>query len=365
VKRLRLVASAVAAGVLLASAARAQPAAPAGEPRPARFALVSVAATTSPLEACGGSAALRTAVEERLHRAVFTDPDVADVVLRVETESALPGRSPAERPTWSAHIVEQDRAGTELGRRDVVIEAGDCGKGLETLAVVLAIMVGAERITTEAPVVVAPPPVAPPPEVPPTPPTPPSAPSDRPLAPPPSGWTASPVVELVFGTGILPDVAGGVQAGVFVRPPASRLSLAARAAYWPPRSTAVSGAAAIDRLGGALLGCFDILRPERAPSPTVALCAGADGGRLQSTSSVLTRASEDGAVLDVLAEGRVGYRFHAFGPMVLEPVIAVQIAAILRGDRFRYRDATGAERTLLEPAPAAFQASFGVVVHFL
>lgn len=73
-------------------------------------------------------------------------------------------------------------------------------------------------------------------------------------------------------------------------------------------------------------------------------------------------------MLDVFAEARLGYRVpmseKRHGP-VLEPVVAAQLAAILRRDRFTYRDRTLQERTLLQPAPVAFQATFGVALHFL
>lgn len=372
-------ASAVASCLFLASAARFARAGEAGE-RPVRFALTPAGAN-GPLDGCGGVGALERAVEERLHRGVFTDAAVADITLVVAAEA-----SSAAPRTWSAHIVEHDRAGTELGRRDVSIQADDCAKGLDTLAVVLAIMVGPERTTTAPPVFVPEPPPSPPsPPSPQRPPekarltpavAPPSPPPSLPPSPPQERWTVSPLAEVVLGTGILPELSWGVQAGAIVRPPSSRVSFGARASYWPPRSTGPTGASSIDRLGGTLLGCFELVRP--APPSTwtstpagsrsalaVAICGGADAGRLHSTSSVLTRASETGLVLDVLAEGRVGYRLRGPGSLTFEPVLAAQAAVVLRGDRFRYRDVTGQERTLLEPSPVAFQASLGVVVHFL
>jgi hypothetical protein len=170
------------------------------------------------------------------------------------------------------------------------------------------------------------------------------------------------VVELVGGTGALPHLAFGVQGGVMVRPPIRRLFFIARGAYWPPRSTETAAAAEVDRATVALSSCAALLR---GIPLSFAACGGVDAGRLHSTSMALTRTSEEGVFFDLFLEGRVGYRVAGAGNLIIEPLFAAQIAAVLRRDRFTYRDRTGQELTLLQPAPVAFQASIGLAVHFL
>jgi hypothetical protein len=310
----------------------------------------------SPLEGCGGAPALTRAVEGRLRRSVFVENgDAADITISITSASA-------NGASWRALIIEADRAGAELGRRDVPLPAADCPKALDTLAVVLAIMLGSTRTTTEPPhrpsAAVPPPPPPPPP---------PSAAKGQvvpppPRPPPPLRWMASPLVGIAAGTGILPRLAWAIEAGVVVHPPVRRLSLLGRAAYWPPQTTGTRPPADASRVGGAVLGCFELFRNGALGLDT---CGGADVSRLGTRSVDLTRASESSLLVAVLGEARLGYRLTVHGNVALEPVIAAQISALLRRDRFTYRDGTGRELTLLEPAPAAFQASFGVAVHFL
>ncbi|MEA2748196.1 MAG: hypothetical protein QOI41_2339 [Myxococcales bacterium] len=346
----------------LAMVAAASGAARADEPdtHPLRFALALAAA--SPLDACGGAPALSDAVDVRLHRSAFTAADDADMTLSVEVDAA-----------WRAHIVEKDRAGVELGRRDVPLSTGDCAKSLDTLAVVLAIIIGPPRNVANAPD--ATPPVAPvvvperravvgqPPPTPLPPAAPPASPGPSPLASFDDArrWRASPVVEMVGGTGVLPHLSFGVQGGIMVRPPVRPLFFVARGSYWPARSTETAAAAKVDRAGAALLSCVSLLR--HVPT-SLSACGGLDGGLLHSTSIALTRTSETAVFFDAFVEARVGYRIPGAGDFIIEPLFAAQIAAVLRRDRFTFRDRDGRELTLLQPAPAAFQASIGVAVHF-
>lgn len=333
------------------------------EERPVTFSLGlgSSADGGTPLDECGGRVALERAVEERLHRTVFAPAGEADIAFDVTLE-----RARADGSSYEAHIVERERDGAELGRRDVTIEAARCEKGIETLAVVLAIMIGPPR-TKEAPV--SPPAPPAPPVTPPAPaPTPP--PRAEPPPPPPREeekrrWRVAPTIEMAFGTGVLPDLAWGFQVGAVVAVPVPRLSLLARAHYWPPRSTGTIAFAEVDRLGGSIAGCYGVVRSGMAALDG---CIGFDAARLHTSSTDLTRESETGALFDVFAEARFGYRFptsRGAGGLVLEPLVSAQIAGILRRDRFTYRDRTAQERTLLQPAPAAFQAGFGVALHFL
>jgi len=267
---------------------------------------------------------------------------------------------PAPASSFIAHIVEHERDGAELGRRDVTIEAARCEKGIDTLAVVLSIMVGSPR-TKEVPTPTVTPPEPPPPAPPPS--SPPPPPPPPPLLPP--RWDVAPTAEMVFGTGVLPDAALGFQLGVVVGTPLAKLSFLARAHYWLPKSTGTSASAQVDRLGGSIAVCYGLVRTGMA---TLHSCLGFDAGRLHTSSIDLTRESESGAVIDVFAETRFGYRFPTSENgrgLVFEPVIGVQLAGILRRDRFTYRDRTLQERTLLQPAPVAFQASFGLAMHFL
>lgn len=321
-----------------------------------RDVLFTLKVDSSPLEACGGEARLAGAVEERVHRSVFVDDaEEADITIAIAPEPDV-----GTETSWRALIIEKDRAGTELGRREVPLPKADCSKALDTLAVVLAIMLGSSRTTTDPPhrheVIVEEPKVEPP-----HPPPPPRRVVHVPPPPPPR-WMAGPVAGVVAGTGILPGLSWGVEAGVFVQPPVRRLSLFGRAAYWPQQTTGTTPPADVDRLGGAVLGCFELVR---SGGLGLDACSGADVSRLKTRSVDLTRASETSVLVAVLGEARLGYRLAVRGNVSLEPVIAAQITALLRRDRFTYRDVTGRERTLLEPAPAAFQASFGVAVHFL
>lgn len=94
-----------------------------------------------PLEPCGGDAAIELAVEERVRRRVFVAQELADITLSIAFAN----------DGSRAIIVESTRVGVELGRRDVPLPPNDCAKSLETIAVVLAIMIGPERKTTEPP----------------------------------------------------------------------------------------------------------------------------------------------------------------------------------------------------------------------
>ncbi|MBX3209219.1 MAG: hypothetical protein KF764_29575 [Labilithrix sp.] len=323
--------------------------------------MFSIALGESPLDRCGGREALTRAVEERLRRPVFADDDAADIAFAIAAE-----RADDAVDSWRAAIVERDRAGAELGRRDVPLPAADCPKALDTLAVVLAIMVGPPRATTEPPRRAETPPVAPAPRgtdrprEPRRPPTPPEPPE-------PLRWRVSPLAGVAGGTGVLPALAWAVEAGAVVRPPVPRFALIARAAYWPPRTLAAPAQAEVDRIGGAALGCLELYRLGSLAAGSLAFgaCAGVDAGMITARSANLTTSSRSSWIVGVLAEGRLGYRLALRHGVAVEPYLAPQLSAILRRDRFIYRDAAGRERTLLFPAPASFQAGFGVVVHFL
>ncbi len=174
-------------------------------------------------------------------------------------------------------------------------------------------------------------------------------------------WEVAPFAEAALGTGVLPGVAWGIGAGALVTPPVPRLFMLARAEYWPSQRTGTRPSAQIDRLGGALAGCIELVRRS---DTTLATCAGFDAGRLHARSSSLSRASEDARILDVFAEGRFGYRVRTRGNLAFEPFLAAQIAALLERPRFTYRDDSGREETLLQPAPVAVRGSFGIAVHF-
>jgi hypothetical protein len=328
------------------------------EERPVLF---SLALDDTPLERCGGSAALAGAVEERLQRPAFTSAASADIAFAIHASQR------GVETSWSAEIVEHDRSGVELGRRDVPLPTADCVKARDTLAVVLAIMIGPARTTTDPPWEAEP---MPSPElVAPTPPPPlPTPPADR--RPTPKGgtppeplrWRVSSLAGFAVGSGVLPGAAWGAEIGVLVRPPIRRLSILGRASYWPDRTTPTQPPAEIDRIGGALLGCYDLVR---SGSFLTMGCAGADLSRIHARSADLTRSSESSALLAVLGEVRFGYRVVVGDSIALEPFIAPQISVLFVRDRYTYRDPTGRERILLLPAPIAFQGGFGVAVHFL
>lgn len=109
----------------------------AADERDVQFTLATHGADAShlPLADCGGDAAIELAVEERVHRRVFIAPELSDITLSI----AFAGDGSR------AIIVESSRVGVELGRREVPLPANDCAESLETIAVVLAIMIGPER----------------------------------------------------------------------------------------------------------------------------------------------------------------------------------------------------------------------------
>lgn len=368
-----MLAFALGGGIVVASATGARadspapPEAPAGSPPPvehrAQFSL-SLNGASTPLAECGGARAVQDAVEARLRRPVFTDAATSDssFVVGVARSSDL--------EPWTAHVVECDRSGAELGQRDVVLAAEDCAKRIETLAVVLAIMIGPPRN------VPGPAPTAPTPELAPSPP-----PADqgqarpqppKPPAPPPSAaveprrrsrWTVTPLAELAVGTGVLPGLAWAVQGGVVLEPPSPLVSFMARGQYWPAASSGKGPEADFDRVSLSLMACHGLIRSRKV---TLSLCAGVDGGRLHVDAPTLTQGSDTSRLLlDVLAEARAGYPLGTLGNLRFEAVLAAQIAAVLRRDRFTYRDRSGRELTLLQPAPVLFQGSFGLAVHFL
>lgn len=317
----------------------------------------SLSIDESPLDRCGGEKALAGAVEARLHRSVFTGADVSDITIAVTSEP-----SAKTEESWRAQIVAKDRADAELGRRVVPLPTNDCPKALDTLAVVLAIMIGPARTTTDPPYHAEPEP-EPEPELEVAPP-----PADRkrpkrrpPVPPEPLRWAASPVAGVTGGTGILPGVSFGAEAGALVRPPVRRLAMIARAAYWFEVTTPTLPPAGVDRFAVAILGCYELIR---AGDFGTLGCLGAEASRIEARSSNLTVPSESSIAAAVLGEARLGYRLAVRNRVVVEPYLAPQVSAVIRRDRFTYRDPSGRERTLLLPAPAAFQASFGVAVHF-
>jgi hypothetical protein len=322
------------------------------EDRPVRFALELA---ESPLDECGGTKAVEDAVEERLRRATFEAAAVADITVAVTPETSNAPK------VWRALIVERDASGTELGRRDVPLPTDDCRKAVDTLAVVLAIMIGPARTTTDPPRGPAEPaPIAP--HIPPTPAVRVEPARPRPPRVEPLRWTASPLIGLAAGTGVLPGLSWGIEAGAIVRPPVRHLSMIVRLGYWPEQETPTLPPAKIDRISGAVLGCWELFRADDFRGVG---CGGVDVSRVEATSSQLTRASDRSTTFAALGEVRFGYRFSFEDKVFVEPFFAPQMSVFLLRDRFTYKDPMGRERTLLFPAPVAVQASFGVAVHFL
>jgi hypothetical protein len=322
----------------------------------ARFAL-SLSGPDAPLDECGGTRGVEAAVEQRLHRQTFTDPATADVMLIVGLE-ARPGTR-----EWSVNIVERDQSGTELGHRDVAIRADDCARGLETLAVLLAIMVGSPRLI---PTPVAVPQPEPEPE--PVPPAALLAPHMRTVDAAPrrasvARWTASPLTELSFGAGVLPAISWGLGAGVAIEPPVHNLFFLARAKYWPSQSTNGRPEGRFDELSGTLLVCR-ALRGTGGPS-SFSLCAGIDAGFIHAQATDLDGpASGDRAIVEVPVEARLALHFGRGSSLALEPFAAAQVAASLLRVRFTYDDRAHHEVTLHEVSPLTAEGSIGLGVRF-
>jgi hypothetical protein len=334
------------------------PAPPVVSEHPVRFAL-TLTGESNPLEACGGAQAVRYMVERQLRRPVFTDVATADRYLVVG------GVRPTFGVEWTANIVELDRHDQELGQRGVVVRSDDCAKAVATVAVVLAITIGPPRMA---------PGHAPGSELSPNSPTTPEAeskaqpalikpppPKTAPQRPPPLRWSVAPLVELEAGSGIQPGLAWGVGVGAEVAPPIRRTSLIVRGQYWPSKSTDRTPEGRFDRVSGVLLGCYELFRPGPL---TVTTCAGVDVGRLHADVPRVTRTSDQTWLTNIVGEARVGYRLGRWGPFVVEPVIAANVAALLERDRFTYVNRLGERATLHQPAPVAVQGAIGLVVHF-
>ncbi|AKU96432.1 hypothetical protein AKJ09_03096 [Labilithrix luteola] len=151
-----------------------------------------------------------------------------------------------------------------------------------------------------------------------------------------------------------------------VEPPTRLVYFIGRGAYWPPRSVAsveTQPGGHFDRLSLSLLACHEFI--PRKPA-SFALCTGIDGGRLHANAPNLTAGTDvSRLLLDIPLEGRIGLRVGKLGKLDFEPFLAAQIAAVLRRDRFTYRDPSGEQLTLLRPSLIAAQGGIGLVVHFL
>lgn len=312
------------------------------------------------LGACGGEEAVKASVEKRLGRRVFTDRESADSTLVVGIERAPSGSD------WHAHISEQDRSGRDLGHRHVAVHAEECAKGVEAIAVILAIMIGPPRVVPAAVTPTTTPP-APPPRATEPPYTAQPTPLPKDELPRREPWRFAPVAEISAGSGVLPGLSWGVNGGVFVEPPFRHLVFfMLRGHYAPPRSTGTEPDAHFDRLSATFFGCHEFLQNQSHGRPlALAGCAGVELGRLHGEAPSLSIGAKSSLLLDLPVEGRLSFPLHPSRHLSLEPVVFAQAAAILRRDRFTYQDRAGVERTLHRAAPVAVQGGIGLAVHFL
>lgn len=351
---------------VLASVARAANAEPTPAHAPestslehvARFALV-LAEPRAALEECGGKVAVQAAVERRLEREVFADEAAADASLVISVDRV-------SEALWQAHISERDRTGSEVGHREVAIDADDCEKGVETLAIILAIMVGPPRMVAR-----------PAPSVPETepetetepPPARPTVPERGPVAKKPgvpsaSRWSFASAAAMLAGSGVLPGISWGVEGGIAVYPPLDRISFIARAQLWPPRSTGTRPEVELERFSAGLLACRLMARVEAA---SLTLCTGLDGGWLSASAPSIGRSSKGVSriLFDVPFEARAAVDLGSFHRGIrVEAVAAAQLAVLLQRDRFTFENRAGREIPLYRPAPVALAGTFGLAVHF-
>ncbi len=358
---------ALLAGVARAANAEATPApadASAEPPREhvARFALV-LNEPRAALDECGGSAALQASVERRLAREVFIDEAMADASLVISVDRM-------SEALWQAHISERDRTGTEVGHREVAIDADDCKKGIETLAILLAIMVGPPRMVAAPPASGPEPAVTPEPEPEAEPRHPlTKAPERPPVATKPAEavrprWSFAPEVAMLAGSGVLPAVSWGVEGGVAVSPPVDRFSFIARAQLWPSRAAGTTPEVDISRFAAGLLACRRMVRVETA---SLALCTGLSGGWLSASAPSIISSSKGTTrtLFDVPFEARGSLDLGSFARGIrVEAVLAAQLAVLLQRDQFTFENRMGREVPLFRPAPVAFASSLGVAVHF-
>ncbi len=359
--RLKSCAASIAVLATIARVANAEPTtqAAAASEHVARFALV-LSEPRAVVEACGGAAVIEKAVERRLERDPFTNEAGADATLIVSV-------APRVDAQWQVHINERDASGAEVGQRDVLIDAEDCTKGIETLAVVLSIMIGPPRMLPGPPPGTS---AAPMPQLPPVDqgapiPTPPRPAEPRPTVrtetrPKPT-WSVAPAAGLTAGSGILPGISWGLEGGAIVHPPVNRLSFIARGQLWPTRAAGTQPEVHLERKSLSLLAC---LLAARRSSASVTLCTGVDGGWLDASAPALGGMSTR-PLLDVPIEARVGFELsRAPKPVRIEPWLSAQLAVLVLRDRFTFQDRTDRQITLHRAAPIGLAGSVGLTLRF-
>ncbi len=224
---------------------------------------------------CVSSTALRKAVEQRLGRHPFTDPEHASVWIEGE-ETAL------GRDQFRARVTQRDRNGVSFGARE--LEPQSCSGLLRAAVLVVSLFIDRHRDEgfgdeAELEPLRTPPPIPQPPRPEPSPPVPPA---DRPRAPrgprAPAPNRRASTLELLLGggvsasVGLLPSVDGALFAAGRLEPSGSRWSFAWRAGYHLPQrieDRSVSGRfSAIEQ---RLDACVS---PARWPTTRLDVCGG-------------------------------------------------------------------------------------------
>lgn len=291
---------------------------------------------------------VRKAVEKKLGRTVFSSVDEADI--------AIDGEELADHHPYRVRVKQHDRAGRELGARELTAETCDA---LERMTVVFIVLVlepdgPGSRLPNETPPATTADEVTPPPEA-----VSPIAPND------PAVIAASPGkrrprvmphapphrVELHAGVGVgasvglLPSLSASVRLMTRLTMQGSRLSADWSLGLSPPQN--VTGGvvqasfAAVDQRIRGCWAWFD------RPSSRIDTCAGALFGALVPTGANLDERS--GAAISLLGpEASLGLRLSD-GPATLH--IELGVAALPRPQTISYLTRDGENRALYSTPP--------------
>lgn len=313
-------------------------------------------------EGCVATQPLARAVEERLGRAVFVPPAVADV--------SVEGRIERKGKGFSATILLRDAEGRALGTRTLERSEAACEALTESLVLIIAVMIDPDAALAPTPVATPPvatpaPVVTPPPTVvyvevpasvpPPTAPVKPSEPAVR--------------VEGGLGgrlaVGVVPGVGLGASASALLVP-RGFLGLQVRAAFlFPQTHAAAPGRAGAEsaEVSFAHASLGSALCPLAHDIGRVFLTACAEGevGLLLARPSGMPRAVNEAR--PTLAGGvSFGLSTRLVGPLVVRAG-ALALVPLLR-DSFRILLPNGDNYEVFRQAPATFAVDLGLGLRF-
>lgn len=292
---------------------------------------------------------LRSAVEERLGRQVFTDRATADV--------RVVGGIDKQGDVWRVQIRLSSSHGEPMGERELESEAEDCSALDASLALVLAVMLDLPKAKVPQPTADAPPRAVEPPRAPARPTrlrvpreTPPSRPA----------WPLELGVSGLVTSGLVPGPAWGGQLHVAIDP-ASFWKLGVVVAVYRSVEQTVEGTRAGASFAPLEAGWFFCPLAWPSGRARVEACLVQHVGRLRvegfgfDVNQTQTRTYANlGAELDG--------RLELSGP--LSARLALRLQAPLLRETFRYGAPSGSEPSLFRMAPALVTGQVGLVARF-